>query len=534
MAKKGTAKLPFPPPTWQWSEWQRGVWRDTAKLELPKSIWMNCGRGAGKDIIAIRCIIRDAMKLWQRKKRQAQAGKHVPMNPIVKIWVVAFQDANLDQTWADWNGELKHLAEQWGAVSGYEATETDWLFREIVREGKIVLFGRGEIEIEKRLVYTRGALRGQGVDFVHWTEHAHEQFPGMFLRGLKDELQGTITRAGRLGRMYSTTTPREPDEPYAVELKTRFGNDVLDVANGSARSANGLDVYYSFDSYSCEFLEPWQVTQIRAEEADGWRYERERLARFVVGDLGGELVFDRAWIEKCLYQKRAEPARPKAAVDELEEWQRARMPRRHVVAFRPRTCGVDIARFGEDETAYFVIEEWDEPPVPTAKASGPCAVIVHAELHRKLPGQEVVADLKRLHDEWGCDYVVDETGHRGYIADFAPSWLNFTATQFGRHKEKWVTGLKMLLQMGRLFIPDPETSEGLDDAVRDALRKLIKQLCQYTKTVRGSGAIEYSHPSGGHDDAVDGCMLGCMRIIERIQEKPAKSDAADMFAGQMF
>lgn len=479
-------RLPFPPPSWRHSSWQRQVWARTAELARPRFVFLNAGRGAGKDIVAIRCVLRDALKWYAIQRGRIQRGEQLArLNPIVKVWVLAPQEDNIKQTWEDWKGELRALAEEWAPIVGIEGTETDWLFKEVIRERKLILFGRGQIEIEKRLTSTKNALRGPGVDLCHWTEFATETVPGELERAFLAELPGTMTRAGRLGRAYMTTTPKGPEGGFYQEMVKRFGDGAVQaVADGELLSEDGLNYYHHVTSFANEFFTPEQVEQIRAEAADGWLYEQERLGKFVIGESGGERAFKREWVEKCLRSRR-EDRKGK---------------------FRRFTCGVDIARFGHDETAFVVVD--DET-----------GDVVRVEFARGRSGAEIVEDLKRLHGEFpGIEFFVDSTGHRGYIADFAPSWLHLTETQFSREKEKWVGGLRMLLQMGRLGIPDPEAMPGLSGEEKEALRKLIKQVLHYIKVVKNSGGIDFRHPPGEHDDGVDGLMLASMRLAARLQE----------------
>lgn len=459
-------------------------------MARPRFVFLNAGRGAGKDIEAIRCILRDALRWYERQKRRKASGKEVAvLNPLVKVWVVAPQENNIKQTWEDWKGELRHLAACWAPACGFDGTETDWLFREIVRENKIVMFGRGELEIEKRLTSTRDALRGPGVDLVHWTEFATETIPGELERAFRGELPGTMMRAGRLGRVYATTTPKGPMGGFYDEMVARFGDGVVQgVTDDEVLSADGLSYYRHATSFANEFLTPEQLEQIEAEKVNGWLYEQERLARFVLGDLGGEKAFKREWVEKCLVGQRTKRTDGTKGT------------------FRQFVCGVDIARFGNDETSYVVVDD----------ESGE---IVRVEFHKGRSGAEIVEDLVRLASEFpGVSFQVDSTGHKGYIADFAPSWLPITETQFSRAKEKWVGGLRMLMQLGRLRIPDPETCEGLTGEEKAALRKLLKQVLQFVKVVKQGGRIDFRHPPGENDDGVDGLMLATMRLAARMQE----------------
>lgn len=470
---------------WHFAPWQARVWRRTRRLEAPRFVFLSAGRGAGKDILAIRSILRDALKLYGRKKRRLARGEmREVLNPLVKVWVLASAQGHLDQAWADWRGELEALARYWAPLSGFEPHETSWLFREVVRERSYILFGRGELEIEMRVTSTKDNLRGPGVDLVHWTEFAMERTTGELHRAFRTELQGTITRAGRLGRVYTTTTPKGPHGGYYDELIKRFqGVRFQDVQCDGVFSGDGLSYYHHAEWHENDLLTPEQVAMIEAEKVYGWQYDQERLARFVIGDLGGSAAFKREWVSKCM-------------VDFLTQRD----------GYRQILFGVDIARFGDDFTAYVGIDD----------SSGE---IVHVERHAKKTGADIVADLQRLHSQYpGAHFYLDSTGHRGYIADFAPSWMPLTETQFSREKEKWVGGLTMLLQMGRIRIPDPETCGGLSGEMRDGLRQLLKEMLAFVRVVKSSGGIEFAHPPGENDDVLDALMMAVMRLAARMQE----------------
>lgn len=482
---KKAVELAFPPRGWHRSPWQEDVYTKTRKLSRLRVVWFVAGRGAGKDICAMQCVMRDALKWYGRQKLRQARGSHIRLNPLVKIWVVAPQENNLKQTWDDWRGMLKDLAAEWAPAAGFESTDSDWLFREVVRENKFIVFGRGEIEIEKRLSSTRNAMRGPGVDLVHWTEAAMETVPGEFERAFIEELTGTINRPGRLGRVYFTTSPQDPMGGHFDELKKRFGEGTFQhVENGTLVDESGLNLYVHVDSFQNDLWTPEQLEMLRAEEKNGWRYERERKARYVVGDKGGEIVFGRESVVGCLVASRG--ARP---------------------GYRRIVFGVDIARFGKDEICYCGVDQ----------DSGE---IVHLEFRKKQGGKKTVADMVRLRLRYpGCRFRVDSTGHQGYISDYAPLDLKVEETQFSRAKERWVEGLGMLMDNLKLRIPDPDICEGLSDEEREAFRKLIKQLLQFVKVQKGSGGAELRHPDGEFDDGVDGLILATMDMATELQGK---------------
>ena len=521
MKKQERVSLEFPLKAWRWSRWQRDVWNATRDLDLPSKVFLNAGRGAGKDIVSIRCILRDALKLYSEKKRATMEGGDsrwvgVSMNPVVKIWVVAPGDDNLAQVWDDWRGELRAIAREWGAVAGHDENDHEWFFREIVREGKYVVFGTNEIVIERRLTVTKGALRGAGVDFTHWTEFALQTAPGQLFRAYRQELQGTRVRAGRQGRLYATTTPYEPEGVFHEELVKAIGEDVTEIENAGAMSEDGLTYYHSVDSFANDFLTETQRKEIESERADGWIFERERLARFVIGDKGGEKVFPREWIEGCLHA----PAERPTAMREDKEWvlvagsrtaereERLRMVPRRIQG------GCDIARLGNDATWLLPIDQ-DTGEILTARVL------------RKETGPAVISAMEQVSGDFPqTQWHVDDTGHRGYIADFAPKKLKIVAHQFSRAKEKWVNALRILLETGRLRIPDPKRCAWMTPGEKAAMELLIKELLNFVKIVNPkTNAVEYRHPNGMTDDGVDALMLGSMGISEML---PGRKDLKEV------
>jgi hypothetical protein len=453
-------------------------------LGSPMLVVYCAGRGAGKDILAVREALEDALILYgERKPMQVAGTLDAELNPLVKVWVLASQEQQLSQAWDDWKGALAALAREWGVMAGFEGNDTSWLFREVVREQKIFLFGRGEIEIEHRVTSTKDALRGPGVDVVHWTEFAMEKGEGELSRAYDMELSGTITRAGRFGRVYATTTPKGLKGGFWELMKRVFkGDGFKEVERGSLVSEDGLTYYRHAEDEDNVFLSERQVERMRAERSMGWKYLQERKARYVVPEAGDAGVYKREVVAKNMV---------------------GALPRRE--GFRFIVFGVDIARLGNDATAYVGVDD----------SSGD---VVWAERHKKKTGQEIVADLVRLNARFpGCKFRVDSTGHRGYIADFAPSTLNIEETQFSREKEKWVMGLLMLLQMGRLGIPDPEVCGGLAPEFKGALGVLIEELLSFQKIENNQGQVKFSHPDGGTDDVLDGLMLATMDLAKRMQ-----------------
>lgn len=487
MAKRSgeAQQLEFPPPWWRFSAWQREVWDATRELALPSTVLLVAGRGAGKDIVAMRCILRDALRLYAAKKGGLSDG--LVMNPLVKIWVVGPQENNLKQAWDDWLGELRALAAWWGEPLGHAPHEHEWLWREISRENKIILFGKGEIEFEQRLTKAKGALRGPGVDFVHFTEFGMEPTPGQCERAWRAELPGTITRAGRLGRCYLTTTPYGPKGVLHELAAEACGGkkQVAEVVNAGAMAEGGRLLYRHAEWSENEFLTAEQRAQIESERSMGWIFEQERLARFVQADAGGMRLYEREWIERA-YRTRP-PEKP---------------PRNVLV-------GTDLARLGDDALVFAVIDE-DE------------AEVLRMEVHPSSTGPEIVAHMERIHREFApggarVEFMMDQTAHQGFVADFLPPGIRATGLKiYEREKERQALNLGQLLERGLLGIPHPALYPFASERDRRGAEVLVEELLMYSRIVGQGGRARYAAPGQQHDDAVTALMIGADPIARSV------------------
>ena len=469
-------EAPFPPPHWLFSEWQREVWNETLDLGLPKTIWMNCGRGAGKDILAIRCVIRDALKLYLEKKN-APKVRGLVLNPIVKVWLLAPSDHALVQTRRDFEGELRDLAAAW------ELPDED-LWHHHRRDCSFSIFGKSEIEIHYQVTSRKDSLRGPGVDLCLYTEFAAETREAAF----REELKGTLTRAGRLGRLYAYSTPKGPQGLFYEECKRVAGgeHELAKVQNRMIRSEDGLEIYAHADSLQNDFLTDHQRAQIAAEKVDGCIYDQERGAKFVVLDKGGSVVYPREIIAKNFAHRPPD-----------------KRGRNYVV-------GVDISRLGDDWTV-FVVLDYD------AKA------VVRVERYQKTTGPEIVSHMERIAKELGqggTEFLMDATSHQAFIKDFCPRYLRVTELKvYDKDKERMVLGLRFLMDLGKVTLPDPDRWPFKSEAERDAAKVMHKELLQFTKVVDSRGRIRYSAPPGAHDDTVCALYQACDPIARSLMQE---------------
>ncbi len=482
MAKR--KRLKFPPRSWQMSPWQSDAWRETENLEDLKKIHFVCGRGAGKDIAVIRLVLRDALKLYGKKREQKRLGQ-LPseLNPIVKIWVIAPSDDNLAQPWADWKGALDSLAIEWGEESGHDPSDHSWLYREIIRENKYILFGAGEIEIEKRLSSTKNALRGPGVDIVHWSEFAIQTSSGELITAYTMDLPGTITRAGRLGRVYTTTTPLDDGSDWAMLMRQEVGEEFKEVRNQFRRF--GRVAYCNADSFSNTFLTQDQLDSIQMEKVRGESFERERLGLVVDVQESMESVFPLTEIKKNYI---TQPIKRKGS-------------------FRSISCGLDVARLGGDSTVATDVD------VETIQ-------ILRVRAWQKTTGPEIINIIESTARNYGIPNVeiqIDETSHQAYLQDWVPDAIRVMPRKFYENeKARLILNLLFLLQIGKLKIPHPDEYPFANEDERAGIRLLVSQLIQFRKVVTSQKKVKYQAPGRMHDDAVISLALAVYPIAEQI------------------
>lgn len=469
--------LPFPPPWWRFSRWQRDLWNATLDPVRPSKVWINAGRGAGKDIIAIRMALRDAFASYQRKKRAR--GAEV-LNPLVKGWIVAPSEKALTQTKADFHGELLDLEKRWGLPRGK-------LFRHHKRGGFWSIFGPGEIEFHYLLTSREDALRGPGVDVCLYTEFASETREAAYTV----ELNGTLNRAGRDGRAYLYSTPKGETGLFWREVKRVCGSEerLRKVEDGSVLSEDGNELYVHATAFANGFLTTVQRERIEAERATGSVFEQERLAKFVVLTASAGEVYPRHEVEKCFV--RVAPPRSRNVV-----------------------VGVDLGFEGADDTVF-------------ASVDFESGFLFDIEFHAKMSGPAKVERIRQLRDEHGfsTEFIMDATSQQSMLGDWVPVHVRLTPLKvYDREKERLVLNARHLMQIGRVKIPDPDRFEFRDERQQAAFRKLVKQLLQFQRTVSRLGVVKYGHPAGEHDDGAVAWYMALDPIARSLKGDEVKPD----------
>lgn len=468
--------LQFPPPYWKFSKWQKPVWNETRDLlSGPKKIWIVAGRGAGKDIVSIRCVIRDAIKLYHHKKANPS---DLVLNPLVRVWVLGPSEKGLKQTRMDLESELRALAKFWG-----------FPFESICyhnpRENYYELFGKDQIHFEYLLTSTNDSLRGPGVDLAIWTEFSSEKRPAAYL----EEFPGTINRAGRLGRTYIYTTPKDPVGLLHKEVCRVIGGEENreKIINSFKYSADGREVYFHADFRQNEFLTQDQIAFAMAERANGIEtFERERLALFRWKAVDEDAVYEKEWVDKCLVTKPLD----KKPTDVL--------------------VGGDLSRLGKDETVFAIV---------CKKTSQ----LYRLEVYKKTSGTEIVSHIERIANEFGpgqTEFLLDMVGHQSFVKDWLPRYVRVTEIVANeREKERLVLNLVYLFQIGKLRIPHPDKFPFSSQLEKNAIKKLYQQLLNYQKVVNSRGKIKYGHGQNQHDDTVAALYQAVDPIVMALRDK---------------
>jgi hypothetical protein len=151
-------------------------------------------------------------------------------------------------------------------------------------------------------------------------------------------------------------------------------------------------------------------------------------------------------------------------------------------------CGVDLARYGLDETVYTIVE---------AQGDGSFRV-VKIIATSKLPLTDSIGRIKHLHFVWNFERIyIDETGLGGGPVDLIKesnlpmSPITFTL----ENKTKMYQNLQYLFENLKLKIPRNE--------------KLISQLVQLEGEFTSNQMLKIHHPEGGHDDYPSALALAC-------------------------
>lgn len=148
--------------------------------------------------------------------------------------------------------------------------------------------------------------------------------------------------------------------------------------------------------------------------------------------------------------------------------------------------GVDVARYGTDETAYVIVSQ---------DRSGLYEVVSYETTNKK-PITDLVARTVALNRTWDFKRIlVDESGLGAGAVDYLKADLsNVQGFRFtSQDRENLYTRLKMLLEKDQLHIPND--------------KKLTLQLNSYTYEYSTSNALRIKKTETGHDDIADALAL---------------------------
>ncbi len=471
-------QLQFPPDSWVFADWQQSVWDETEDLNQPQWIVLNCGRGAGKDILSIRCALRDAFKLYKQKKKDIAEGKlRAIQTPIVSIFLVSSSDDKLNQTILEMENCLESLAAEW-------EIKPDRLYKRIKRDKMFWILGRGEIEVYHKISSTAGSLRGSGIDICLWTEFAFEQREQAF----RDEFQGTLLRPGRLGRVYLYSTPNGPFGAFFQQCQI------------AQEDQTGNYLYKHATSYDALDLTDAQVQRLEAKKKqDPDTFDQENLAKFVILTGGGRTVYKKDNLEKCYILKKSE----------------SESKGRDIV------IGVDIAyETSGDSTVFAILDKHKSE-------------LIRVERFQKTTAKDIIAHLERLDKEFGSPRFKMDSTFRLQLSDFLPKGIDIEELVVRQNsKIRYITQLNMLIQKNDIRIPHPESYEFKNLTDKENLGILIKEILEFEVRHKQDykGTVVYGHPVGGHDDCVFALCYAVDDLVKpQLDTKQTKKRVSGLF-----
>jgi len=158
--------------------------------------------------------------------------------------------------------------------------------------------------------------------------------------------------------------------------------------------------------------------------------------------------------------------------------------------------GVDIARSGEDETAYVILEN---PP------SQDWWQVKNIITKRKKPTTDIMGRIKQLDKIYGFSGVaIDENAVGGGVADvLQEDQVDFEPVTFTqKSKHNMYEALKFALEKEKVKLPNGTALNSTDTQ-----EKMYQQLNQLEYEYSRSGLLKIHHPDGGHDDIPDALAL---------------------------
>ena len=166
-------------------------------------------------------------------------------------------------------------------------------------------------------------------------------------------------------------------------------------------------------------------------------------------------------------------------------------------------CGLDIARRGDDETAFVVLEV-----LPFENVAVAPIFVTYVETIQKQSLTYVIGRALALHSIFNFKKMfVDTTGLGAGVTDILTERLPGIIEEFTfsrTSKSELFNNVKILMQQGRLKFP--KYTE-----VPDAnAKKLFYQFLSIQREYRGDSEIpRIYHDNGTHDDLVCSLALGC-------------------------
>jgi len=169
--------------------------------------------------------------------------------------------------------------------------------------------------------------------------------------------------------------------------------------------------------------------------------------------------------------------------------------------------GVDLARFGTDESCYVVTK--------SPKAGDEPIEIVHVEGTAKKPVTDVIGRIKAMNDAYAFTSIyIDESVIGGAVVDrlTIDEGLPIVPIMFGSKavtttndskKEAMYKNLKWLLEQN----VQAQQEGGVPSLQGYSHQKLLNQLTSLMYEFSTSGTLKVHHPTNGHDDYPDALAL---------------------------
>ncbi len=403
-----------------------------------------------------------------------------PHRPLIAMLACKGPGKTACLAWLAWNFLLTRLHPKIGAVSITSDNLKDGLWAEMQKwRGKCELL-QAQFEWTASRIFAREAPETWFMSFRTWPRAADEQTLGETLAGLwADNVMFLLDEAGGIPIAVLRTAE------VVCANATKPGCEGHVVLAGNTTSTDGALYEAAVTRRSM-----WYVVEITADPDDPKRTPRIP-AEYAAKQIA-EYGRDDPWVMINILAKFPKRGlNTLLSADEVIAAQKRHYPE-HTFTDYPLILGVDVARFGDDETVFF--------PRRGKIASAPLRM-------RGLDGVQVASHLSRISNERSADSVqIDATGGFGVVLDvYRTMQPNGLPVEFGG----------MARDPKRFKNKRAEMYWEMAEAVKDGLA-----LPPVPEMVRGLSTITYTYTLDGKIqlEAKD-------QIKERLGRSPDLEDA---------